>query len=378
MPVPDLRPYVDLTIDDRTPQDLFDAFLADAASRIPDWDPLETEPAVIYAQAHCQVFSELIAAINRLPGATFEALLTRGYDLGRSQGVAAAGQVTFTVSDRLGHTLPGGTRLAIAQDDGTLATLTTNVDVVVAPGAGDAVADVTADDVGTLLNATPVGTPVQVLDSIAFLDEVTVTTELSGGVDPEESEAYLTRGSVLLQRQVITLVTPRQFALAALGVAGVGRAFAIDRYDPGIAGVPPNANGNMSVGLTDAAGLAVSAAVSTAVSDALTPDMQGGLILHLLDPTTTVVNVSVTVHRDATLSDTDAAAAVADAVTAWLSPATWPFAGTVYVTELEYVIRSVPGIDRVVAVATPAADVVLAGVVPLAQAGTVAVTVTSG
>ena len=375
--VPDLTPYVDLTIDDRTADDLFADFLAAAAALAPEYSPLEGKPSVIFAQAWCSVAEEIIFAVNRLPGALLEVLGVRGYALPRDVGAPAVGQVSFLLNDSLGHVLDAGTRVAIVVD-GVPVTFTTDVDAIVAPGADAGVVAITADQVGAAVNGLPIGTPVQVLDSVPFLDEMTLSIALSGGRDPEDSEPYLDRVAAKLQRQSTVLTVASQFAPAALEIAGVGRAQSIDRYDPGLGGAPPNHIGHVTLVLTDAAGLAVSAGVKTDVTAALAPDTQGGLTVHLADPTPTVVAVTATVHRDATISDAAAATACADAVQAYLNPATWPFAPIVYRTEIEHALRAVAGITRVEELTAPAADTALGGVAGIGQlavAGTIAITV---
>lgn len=377
MPVPDLTPYVDLTLDDRTTQDLFDGFLADALSRAPEWDPLEVSPAVIYAQSILVACSELLFAVNRLPGAVLEALGRRGYDLPRDTGGPATATMSFIVADTDGHVLPAGTRVAL-DVDGELVTFTTDVDAAVAVGNDTGVVAISADEVGTAANGVAAGTPVQVIDSIAFLDEASLDTDVDGGRDPEGGEMYLTRLAARLQRQTLVLTVASQFEFAALEVAGVDRALGIDRYDPAVGPDPGDNLGHVTVALTDAAGAAVAAPVKDAVAAAVGPATQGGLIVHLIDPTITAVPVTMTVHRDGTLDDAAAAAAVQAALEAYLSPATWPWAGTVFVNELEHVARSVPGIDRVVVTTVPAADEALAGDAPLADAGAIVVNVVSG
>jgi uncharacterized phage protein gp47/JayE len=377
MPVPDLTPYVDLTLDDRTTQDLFDGFLADALSRAPEWDPLEVSPAVIYAQSILVAASELLFAVNRLPGALLEALGRRGYQLPRGTGVAAAATMTFIVADTDGHVLPAGTRVAL-DVDGELVTFTTDVDAAVAAGNDTGVVAITADDVGTAANGVAAGAPVQVIDSIAFLDEASLATAVAGGLEPEASEDYLTRLAARLQRQTLVLTVASQFEFAALEVPGVSRALGIDRYDPATGPTPGDNLGHVTVALADVAGVAVTPAVRADVAAAIGPATQGGLITHLIDPTITAVPVTMTVHRDGTLDDAGAAAAVTAALEAYLSPATWPWAGTVFVNELEHVARSVPGIDRVVVTTVPAADEALPGDAPLASAGAIVVNVVSG
>jgi len=58
VPVPDVSQFVDLTLDDRDPQALFEAFLADATSRFPDWSPREGDTEVVIAQSYAVVIAE--------------------------------------------------------------------------------------------------------------------------------------------------------------------------------------------------------------------------------------------------------------------------------------------------------------------------------
>jgi len=374
--VPDVSQFVDLTLDDRDPQALFEAFLADATSRFPDWSPREGDTEVVIAQSYAVVIAELIVAVNRLPGALLEALLGGLFELPRDSGAPPTGTITFTASDAAGHLLPAGTRLGYLQGDGTLATFTTDLDALIPPASTTGTAAVTGDTFGATLNGLAAGTPLQVLDAVAWLDAVDLEAVLAGGRDPETSQSYLTRGAELLATLTTTLVRPSQFVAAALAVPGVGRAFGIDLYDP--VGPDPAAIGNLSLVLTDSAGNAVGGTVQSAVTAALAPRQQGGLAVHLLDPTLTVVDVTCSVHRDNTLTDATAAAAVQAALRAYLSPASWPFAGEVYVNELISQIRAVPGVDRVNSVTVPGGDLPLAGAGPLASAGVLTVAVTSG
>lgn len=378
MPVPDLTPYVNLTLDDRTVQDLHDGFIADVLSRAPEWNPLEVSPAVIYAQAILTAGAELIFALNRLPGAVLEALATRGYQLPRDTGAPAAATMTFIVADLDGHVLPAGTRIALDLD-GELVTFTTDTDAAVAAGNDTAEVGITADDVGTAPNGIAAGSPVQVIDSIAFLDEASLATDVAGGRDPETGEAYLDRLAARLQRQTQVLTVASQFEFAALEVPGVDQALGIDRYDPAVGPAPGDNLGHVTLALA-AAGAAVPVDVKNAVAAAVGPATQGGLITHLIDPTVTDVDVTMTVHRDGTLDDAAAAAAVQAALEAYLDPATQQLGSraTVFVHELEFVARSVPGIDRVVVTTVPAADQALPGDAPLAAAGAIVVNVVSG
>ena len=58
---------------------------------------------------------------------------------------------------------------------------------------------------------------------------------------------------------------------------------------------------------------------------------------------------------------------IVDALDTYLSPDTWEWGGTVYRNELIALIDQVAGVDRVVSLTTPATDLALTGVAPLAD-----------
>lgn len=98
------------------------------------------------------------------------------------------------------------------------------------------------------------------------------------------------------------------------------------------------------------------------------------LIVHVVAPTVVTVDVAVTVRRYADTPAVTVEAAVEAAVTAALDVNVWPFGQNVYRNEIVSLVDAVAGVDLVVTVADPAADVpVDAG--ELAKAGTVTVTV---
>jgi polyribonucleotide nucleotidyltransferase len=88
------------------------------------------------------------------------------------------------------------------------------------------------------------------------------------------------------------------------------------------------------------------------------------------------VNVTVTVVRDTSFLAADVEANVIAALNAYLDPMTWNWDTKARRNALIRVIGNAPGVAYVDTMTTPAADVTLAGVAPLADAGTITVTVT--
>ena len=141
------------------------------------------------------------------------AVKAQAVGLQRNPAVSAQGQVTFTGTDAV--TVPAGT--IIRYGDGR--EYTTNADVMIA--AGTAVADVAALVPGTAGNLAEGETLalVQTIEGIA--GQANVTSEITGGIDLEDLEAF--RKRVLFRQQ-----HPAQggndadYAVWASAVSGVG------------------------------------------------------------------------------------------------------------------------------------------------------------
>lgn len=375
MASPDIRPYVDLTIYDRSAQDLVDQALIDAGTKLPGWVAREGDPAVTWLEALALVVAESIFALNRLPGALIEALLGL-YGAGRSEGLPPTTTVTINAADALGHVIPAGTRLqVILGADLEALELTTDVDLnIVAPAtAGDVAA--TATENTTRANGVAAGAPVEVIDAVAFIEDAELAAPIAGGVDPEDSTAYLNRASQVLRRLSSTLVLPEHFTAAALENVAVYRATTLDEFDPATGPDPGDNPGHVTVAVAAQGGGALTGPQKTALEDDLEARALASLDVHILDPTITAVPVTVTVRRKAGFADQAVEDAVTAALEGYLDPDSWPWGAVVRRFELIALIDQVAGVDFVEVLTAPAADVNLAGDAPLADAGAIAVTV---
>lgn len=375
MASPDVSQYVDLTPFDRSVQGIFEAALASAASKLPGWVPREGNTEVVLLEALAVEISELVFAVNRAPAALVEGLLGL-YGVERDLGGAASMDIIFTLSDTAGHTVPAGTRVALAVPGiSSLITFATDADLVVAPGNNTGVIPSTAETLGTLAHEAAANSALQMIDAISFVESATMDGVAAGGRDAEDDADFLNRAVTRLRALSDVLVRPRHFVAAALATPGVGRAMAVDEYDPGQAGDPGDHAGHLTVVVADAAGGALTSQFRADLEVALEDRAQVNLDVHVVDPTTTVVDVTVVVRRRSGSSSAAVQAAIEDALSTYLSPATWAWSAFVRRNELIALIDGVAGVDYVEDLATPAADVALAGTGPLATAGTLSVTV---
>lgn len=374
MASPDVAPYVDLSIFDVTAQEVFDQALAVVQERLPGVTLNEANMEAVLMEALAVEVSELVFAANRLPGTIVEVLL-RLYGISRDFGAPAAVNLRFTVADTIGHEIPAQTFVRLTLADGNVLDLRTDATVIIPIGSNTGTVYAIADTSTAAPNGLPAGTPVELLTSLAYVDSVVLADVPTGGRDEESAEGLLERGQALLQRLVSTLVTPQHFVAAAALTAGVVRAAAADNYNPTQVGSPGAHPGHVTVAVAGENGAPLNATQKAALLADLSAQALALLAIHIADVSVTNVNVTATVYALPGYTAPDIQAAITERLTEYLDPDTWPFGRPVYRNELISVIDTVDGVDRVVNIDSPATDVSLSGIAPLARVGIVTITV---
>lgn len=372
MPSPDVTELVDLTLYDPDPAALVARALALAEDRLPGWEPREHNIEVILLELLAEIATEWIYALNRLPGAVTEVLL-RLFGLDRDPGAQAAGDTTFTLgANPAGLTIPAGARLRLSVS-GDESLVTVDEDTVVAADTLTATVPVTVSSYASWPNSTATGTALQVIDPVPYLTGVVTDGALAGGRDPETTDEYLTRCRLRLRRLTDALVLPDHFTAAALEDPAVQRATVIDLYD-GTGGPPYTDAGHLTV-VARGIGGNLTSTQKADLQASLAARTIASLDVHVIDPTVTSVDVTVTVVRRSGTSATAVQTAIDTALRAYLNPATWPWSNVVRRNELIALIDGVADVDYVDSLAVPAADLTLPGDGPLAAAGTITITV---
>jgi hypothetical protein len=235
---PDLTPYIDLRFFDKDPQDIFDTAITELQSRLPDWSPREGNVEVLLAEAFALQIAEAIFAINRLPGAIVMALL-RMYGVEPDAGAQPTVNLTFTISDNLGHDIPAGTAARMDLEGGFEPIVFTTVEALaVPPGSNTGTVLALGDRYTAEGNGVIAGTRLELIDSIAYVDVVESADLVVGGLDPETDDEWIERGVQRFARLSETLVLPRHFEAAALEDPAVLRAKALDNFAPGVLATP--------------------------------------------------------------------------------------------------------------------------------------------
>lgn len=376
MTTPDLTPYVDLTLDDRDPQDLVDLALADFEAKTGETGFPEGSVEALLIEALALEDAEVIYAINRLPGAMFLIVAQVLFQLSRDEGAPAWGPVLITVGDLGGRVVPAGTQVSAPLPGGDAVTFTLDGDVVIAAGASTGAGTATADVAGTAGNGFDVDADLSLLSPVSYVDRVAFTAASSGGRDRETDLSYLARAAQLGRTLTVVLVNPDQFERFATAQPGVFRARVVNDYDPGSGHLPGVDGGHVTLAVLDATGAVLSAPAKAALLDALQARASADLAVHVIDPTFTAVNVTAAVHVAAGNVAATVRAAVRAALTDYLSPLTWGWGTVVRRNDLIALMEGVPGVEYVVAAnpTVPAADVPLAGAAAIATAGVLTIT----
>ena len=359
---------IDLVIDDRDPQALFDAALARFLELAPTARPRNGSVEAILLEAAATASADVIYALNRIPALTVEGIISL-YGVTRYAGAPAAGQVTVTLDGARTMTVAAGQRL-LDPASGLVLQVTAATSIT---SAASIVLPVATAEPGGAGNALTAGTAVDLLDSIPGAVSAQVTTGLTGGADPETDSSYLDRASTVFARVTSSLVLPVHFTAYLLEDPRVGRATSIDLYEPG--GTIGSDTGHITC-FTYGRGAQLASTVRTELQDAMAAISSAIVTVHVEPAGIVTQNIALTVHALPGYATGDVQDAVEAALRAWMSPDAWTWGRDILVSEISDVAADVPGVDYVTTVATPSGTVTVSAS-QLALAGTVTVTVTT-
>jgi hypothetical protein len=381
VPSPDVRGYLDLTLDDRGPIDLLRTAVLNYASWLPDVTLQEGHTESVLLESFAILVSEQILRINRLPSGMSE-LLLRLFGLERSIGAVPRATLRFTSNGVWRVESPAGVRARLELPGGLEPVVFATSEALVIPAnpGGPTYADVpaTGDRYTSEANGIAAGTTLVALDAIAGVDAITLATPTSQGADPEDGAAFLDRGMALLRMLSSVLVRPDQFTARVVLDPRYPRAYTVDNYDPGQAGAPGDHPGHVTVAVLGLDGALVPPGEREALASSLEEDAQANLDVHVIDPTITDVDVAATVRARPGYSDEQVEANVTSAIASLLDPLVWPFESTVYRLAVVGAADDAEGIARVEQVLLDGneSDVTLPGVAPLARLGATTITIT--
>lgn len=212
MASPNFTPYIDLTVNNKTITDVYDASVQYAQTALPEFNPRvgTIENALLEAVAHAT--GSLITTINTLPDGLMEGLL-KLMGFSRVEATPSTASVSITLSVNTGATISAGTVFSynVFDAEGVLTQYLyeTIADLTIASGSTVGAASVTASDPSEYPDI-PVGTELTVVSSTPFILTVTITSVATVGTDTETDSEYFDRAVTFLGSLSASIATASQ------------------------------------------------------------------------------------------------------------------------------------------------------------------------
>lgn len=296
-------------------QQVFD----DLATRAPGWAASDGNLDTWLIEAFASVAASVRALAADVPAAIFRTYGTQILGITIDPPLPAQGSAHIEVVDAQGYTIQAGTQLALYRTGDEQIGFETVSDLTIAPGAfaGDVGIQSLVD--GTLGNGLT--GQADVLDPIAWISLITVADPTYGGDDGQTDSDYLDNLSVLLKLVAIRPILPGDFATLALQDPNVGRAIAMDGYNPA-----DDTWGNermVTLILTDMQGQPLPQAVKDAIAAQLEGLREVNFIVNIMDADYQAVDVHVDAQGFPQMMNASVEAAIVEEVTGTLSPTVW-------------------------------------------------------
>lgn len=385
--------YITLPIE-TDPEDVLNDAYEMMQTLIPGWQPANGNLDVWLLQAIASIASESRDVASEVSKSIFRWFGANLVGIPPIDATSAYGNTTWTMVDNLGHTIPAGTQVTMADTTGTDYAFETQQDIIVYAGSTATAAgavQIVAADVEYGASANGLTNPVDLLDPLAFITSITITAPTVGGQDAESDDDYLDRLAATFELLAPRPILPNDFAVLAREIPGAWRATAIDLYSPG----PPittNVPRCVTVIAIDQSGNAVSSSVKTAIDNDLQARREVNFLVYEADATQVLINVTYTAIALVGFDKPTLVSSINSALQNYLNPATWGSAEddprawrlvtTVRYLEIAQVINEVQGVDYISALtigiqgsAMGTVDLNMTGTAPLPKANTLTGTV---
>lgn len=356
-----------------TEPDLVAAGVAHALTALPEWQPRAGNTEMVLMESLAVMLGPAILSLQMLPGQIVEQLMAL-YGVTRGDGDPVTGRVQFDVTNSAPtQTIPAGTRLRLTlpATGESVDFLTAEELTIITTETLTGQVNVYAEFLGQVGNLTPADTVFDLVDSLPFVEQVVSVATFTGGAGPESDTAFQSRASATLARLTSTLVLPESFQYAAASREEVGRAKVFDLYDPANPETDP-AVGHVSVAVTGRDGEPLTAGEASDIATWLSNQALASLLVHVINPTYTTVDVTVTVKPSFGFTAAQVQASVDAQLRAWLDAKTWDWNPVVGQYAIVAKVAASAGVAEVTAAP---ADIPLAGKAPLPVAGSITVNV---
>jgi hypothetical protein len=293
--------------------------------------PGNVEHVLLHANA--QIGAEVIEQAAQIDPLIFAAL---GEDLlgipaRLATPAAASAAVTWAADVDDATVYPAGSLVSVPSPSGDPVVFQTEADLDAPAGGGVQTVTVIALEEGEAGNgAFGQAEPIDIVDGVERVD---VAVASSGGTEDETSDDYLARLAEAFTILAPRPILPNDFAILARQVPGVGRAIALDLYQPstgqGGYGTPRGASPATdvprctTVAITADAGVQPSDALMQQVFELLDGSREVNFLAFVIPPAYTTIDVQATVTAYPGYDPAAVEAAAEAQLGAWLDPGAW-------------------------------------------------------
>lgn len=352
MTSPDISQYVDLSLFDKQPADIYSDAVIYAQTSLPEFSPVPGSVEDAILQANVSFTGELVAAINRMTPGLLEVVLQL-FGITRNSGTTPTGTVTITTIDNAGYTIPAGTRFAYYDN-----TDISNPQIFAFDTAADLVIPTLSTTGNVAITATfsvqypalSAGQSLQLITPTSFISSASLTSNLLIGADPESDSEYFSRAVATINSYSSALSLPTQMTQYILShYSEVYRATTYSRVNAATDTIASSlVNGYVTCYVSGLNGVSLSATAMSAIAVDLTAHSTAGLIIAVKAPSVVTIPVATTVTHVAGYTTADIQANVQDALDEYLHPDFWGWGNVIYYNELISLIDQCPGVGRVV------------------------------
>lgn len=210
MASPDFSEYIDLTVNDLQPPELYAAAVDYARTAIPEFEPRSGSVEDALLQAFSLMNSLYIAAANRIPNGTIEGVL-RLLGLERREAGVSTLNATFQILTSGGTVEQGTTVAYITEENGNTVQYAFFVRETVTAASGSYSASVVLESIVLgPLPAIPVGTPLTITQPSSELLSCTTASIPSSVTSAETDDEFIRRGVTYLGSLSNSLCTASQ------------------------------------------------------------------------------------------------------------------------------------------------------------------------
>jgi hypothetical protein len=351
MSSPNFSQYVDLTLYDVEPQDVYSAALTYAQTALPEFIPVigTVEDAVLQATSYMTYI--LAAGINRVPNGLMEGII-KLMGFSRREATFATGSALFTLSVNTGTTIPEGTIIAYTTtiDNEVVAySFATTTDTIVPSGS---------DTVSIAIEATEEGQYPTLLDtqqmilisSVPTILEVSLDADIVNGINSETDAQYFDRAAQFLSSTNTSLATKRQlvnYIAANYPTVNISAVYDTTNSAGNLLFATAAAPGYVTIAVAQSDGTALGSTIKNALQADVAGKAIAGLNVGVIDITTFSCSIAVSIAVVSGYTPANVQASVADAIESYISPLGWDQEQTINPNKIVALIAVIPGVGYV-------------------------------